>query len=462
MSDFAVRADRLRAGFYTSHSGENTRRRAAYMATWAVFVVNGVFIVVLWYRGGNVSAVNSPGQLLSSIGRITGLLGAYLLLVQVLLLARLHWIERMVGFDHLTVWHRVNGKLCLYLVLAHVVFITIGYTLTDRITLRAEIGALLGMYPGMVTATVGTCLMVLVVASSLVIIRHRLRYELWYLVHLAAYASVLLTWFHELPTGNEFVTNPAASSYWTALYLITIALIILFRFIQPTFRAMWHRMRVIDITAEDSDVVSVRISGSQLARLHARPGQFFLWRFLTRDRWWESHPFSLSAAPKENELRITVKSSGDFSSRLKTLKPGTAIVAEGPFGVFTEAARRCENAVLIAGGIGITPVRALAEVLEGNVIVIYRVVHESGIIFRDELDRLVQKRGITVHYVTGDHSAPGGEHLMSPEHLTRLVPDIRSRDVFVCGPPGMANLIQRNTLHAGVPPAQIHMERFAL
>jgi predicted ferric reductase len=311
-----VQASMPTRSYFAPAAAASRRRRwlAAGWAFWLVVAVNAAIVTALWVNDGGISAVHDPGTLLTSAGRITGLLGAYLLLVQVLLLARLPWIERMAGFDRLTVWHRLNGKLCLYLVLAHVVFITAGYTLTDKISLKAEVQVLLENYPGMVTATIGTVMIVLVAVSSFVIVRKRLRYEAWYLVHLLAYAGIVFAWFHELPTGNDFITNATASAYWTGLYLATLALLVSFRVGQPALRAWWHRLHVVGVNAETPNVVSVHISGRRLDRLGARAGQFFLWRFLSSSRWWESHPFSLSQAPDGRSLRITVKHSGDFQN----------------------------------------------------------------------------------------------------------------------------------------------------
>lgn len=429
---------------------------------WTVVTANALAIVWLWVQGGNVSGVHSPGQLLDSLGRITGLLAAYLLLIQVLLLARLPWIEHAAGFDHLTVWHRRNGKMCLYLIVAHVVLITVGYAFTDHITVSHEVSVLLANYPGMVTATIGTVLLILVVVSSLVIVRRRLRYEAWYLVHLTAYAGILLAWFHEIPTGNEFLTNPAAAQYWTALYLATLALLVLFRVVQPAFKGYRHRLRVAEVTAEGPNAVSVRIVGQHLDRLGARAGQFFLWRFLGSGRWWESHPFSLSAAPDGRSLRITVKHSGDFTSRVGTLRPGTAVLAEGPFGVFTEAVRRRDRVALIAGGIGITPIRALLEEMDGDLVVVYRVLRPDDVILGDELAELTARRGAVLHLVSGDHADPGNGHLLSPAHLRALIPDLDQRDVYICGPPAMMTAVEISVRQAGIPSKFIHTERFAL
>src|SRR6185312_13113064 len=193
---------------------------------WAILLVNAAAIVWLWVYGKNISGVHGWGDLWTSIGRLTGLLSAYLALVQVLLLARLPWLERVLGFDQLTVWHRLNGKSCLYLVLAHVVFITIGYASMDQVGIPTEASRLLSDYPGMVAATVGTVVMIGVVVTSLVIVRRRLPYEFWYAVHLLVYVGIALAWFHQIPTGNELTANATAANYWTSLYLATAALLL--------------------------------------------------------------------------------------------------------------------------------------------------------------------------------------------------------------------------------------------
>jgi predicted ferric reductase len=447
---------------------EGTRRairgRVAAAALAAIALGNAAWIVWLWAHGGNLQHLSRPGDLLTSLGRITGLLGAYLALVQVLLLARLPALERLAGFDRLTRWHRWNGHACLELVLAHVVLIVWGYALLDRFSVGHELSTMLGggVYPGMITATVGTGLFVAVVVTSLVVVRRLLRYEWWQAIHLAAYAGIALAWFHEIPTGNELVVDTVAADYWRAIAAATLALLVVYRFGMPVLRAFRHRLRVESVVVEGPGVVSVRIGGRRLDRLGARAGQFFLWRFLDRRRWWSAHPFSLSARPDGRSLRITVKALGDFSARLAEVRPGTRVLAEGPFGTFTAAARRRERALLIAGGIGVTPIRALLEELGGDVVVLYRAIAAEDLVLAGELDALAAERGARVHHVVGDHAAPGGDRLLSPEHLRELVPDLDWRDVFLCGPPGMTAAIERSLRAARVPRSHVHIERFAL
>ena len=442
--------------------GTFTRRRVAAGLVGLLVVGNAVGITWLWVHGGNLT-IHSTGDLFTSIGRLTGLQSAYLALIQVVLLASIPALERVVGFDRLTRWHRWNGHACIDLVIAHVVFTVWGYSMLDKFTLGKEIRTMLGggIYPGMITATVGTALLIGVVATSLVIVRRRLSYEWWYAVHLMAYAGIALSWFHEIPTGNELVLDRIAADYWRGLFIATLTILVGFRVLVPAYAAFRHRLRVAEVKEEAPGVVSITITGRNLDRLRARPGQFFLWRFLDRHRWWSAHPFSLSAAPDGRSLRITVKALGHHSGRLARVKPGTRVVAEGPLGVFTDELRRHDKALLIAGGIGITPIRALLERMHGDAVVLYRVISEVDLVFRDELEQLVADGRATVHYVVGDHRGEGRD-LLSPSHLLELVPDIAERDVFLCGPPAMIDAIHKNLRHAQVPRRNVHAERFAL
>ena len=439
-------------------------RRRATAALLAAFVVgNALLITWLWVHGGNLHP-KTTGDLFTGIGRLTGLLGAYLALVQVVLLARLPVLERLVGFDRLTVWHRWNGHVCIDLIVAHVVLTVWGYALLDRISLPNEVSTMLGggIYPGMITATIGTGMLLAVVGTSIVIARRRLSYEWWYAVHLLAYGGIALSWFHEIPTGNELVLDRLAANYWRGLYLVTLALLVGYRVLVPAVNAFRYRLRVVAVHDEGPGVISLQIDGRRLDRLHARAGQFFLWRFLGRGRWWASHPFSLSAAPDGRTLRITIKDLGDFTSRVGTIRPGTRIVAEGPFGVFTDAFRRRPKVALIGGGIGITPIRSLLEEMSGDLVVVYRVISDDDVIFGDELRDLAARKGAALHIVAGDHLSAEGRNLLSPGHLQELVPDLAEREVYVCGPPAMADAARKSVRKAHVPSRYIHTERFAL
>jgi predicted ferric reductase len=412
-------------------------------AAAALALGNAVVVVALWGPAG-VRDIHDTASLLTGLGRITGLLGAYLALVQLLLLARIPGLD----LERLARVHRWNGFACLTLLFAHTALIVAGYTVGDRIALWDEIGRLISGYPGVITATAGLVALIGVTVTSVVVVRRRLRYESWYFVHLYAYLGVALAFSHQLATGSEFVGRPGARAYWYALYAVTLGSLVVFRLALPLWRSARHRLRVVRVVEEGPGVVSLEIGGARLDRLKARTGQFFTWRFLTRHHWWEAHPFSLSAAPDGRRLRITVKGLGDYTTSLRDVRPGTRVIVEGPFGGFRAAGRRV---ALIAGGVGITPVRALLEDLPGDIAVIYRASREDEVILRAELDELAGRRGADLHYVVG------GEPL-SPERLLELVPDLAERDIFVCGPPAMTEAVRAT----GVPRRHLYVERFAL
>jgi predicted ferric reductase len=428
-----------------------------------LLVANVVLVVGLWLRSGGLAGLGNTGDLVTSIGRITGLVGTLLVLVQLLLIARLPVLERSVGFDRLTVWHRRNGRVAIGLLLAHAVLITIGYALRGRISLPAEVKRLLLNTPGILTATAGTLLLVAVVATSVVIARRRLRYETWYFVHLYSYLAIALAFSHQMATGTSFIGDAAAQAYWWTVYGATLGALVVFRLLLPFVRNLRHGLRVDRVVQEGPGVVSMYVTGRHLDLLRARAGQFFLWRFLTKDSWWQSHPFSLSAAPDGRSLRITVKALGDFTERIGDIRPGTRVVAEGPFGHFTADKQRRRDVALIAGGVGITPMRGLLEELApgSDVDLVYRVVDAQDAVLLDELHDVAATRRAKVHLVAGDHRDPAARRLLSPAHLRDLIPDIERRDVFLCGPPAMADATEASLRAAGVPRASIHTERFA-
>jgi predicted ferric reductase len=470
-------------------------RRLTLLAIWLFLAGNAAGIVWVWSAGGADGLGyhwHSLDTALVGMGRLTALLAGYLALVEVLLLARLPFLERAVGFDRLTVWHRRNGFLVIALVVAHVVFSVWGYAMQDGNSFLTEYsnwltlpqpgaatisggigGAISGQhhtvalaptspYPGIITATVGTALLLAVVATSVVAVRRKLSYEWWYAIHFTVYAAIALSWFHMIPDGNELVIDRVAAGYWRGLFALTLALVLYFRVARPLVQATRFDLRVTEVVREAPGVVSLRIGGGGLDRLGARPGQFFLWRFLTRGFWYTTHPFSLSEAPNGDSFRITVKALGDHTSRVGEIPVGTRVLAEGPFGVFTAESSRTRKALLIAGGIGITPVRALLERMDGDVVVLYRVVSNDDIVFAGELDRIAARLGARIEYVVGDHTSPEARDLLSTAHLALLVPDIAGRDVYVCGPPGMIDRIVPSLREAGVPRNRLHVERFAL
>ena len=449
------------------------RRRVPLPRAWnvrlsdvvALLAGNALLIVGMWVRHGGLQQLGTPGGLLTAAGQLSGLLGAYLILVQVLLMSRIPWLEQLLGMDRLTGAHRWVGFGAVSLLLAHGALVIVGYALGDGSTILGEAITILTTYQYVLLATIGMALFVAVAVSSIRAARVRLSYETWYGIHLYVYLAVALAFLHQLAVGADFINDPVARLYWIGLYVVTFGALLAFRVGMPVLRSWRHRFRVANVVEEGPGVVSVYVTGRDLDQLPVRAGQYFLWRFLTRDGWWRAHPFSLSAAPNGEWLRLTVKDLGDWSARLQRLAVGTRVFAEGPYGILTGARRTQPGVVLIAGGIGITPLRALLEELparRGDLTLIYRARSWQDVVFRAELDVLMERRGATVHYVIGQRAGHEPRHdPLSARSLQRLVPGIAHSDVFLCGPTGMMEAVRDSLRRLRVPDAQVHWEQFA-
>jgi predicted ferric reductase len=440
------------------------RARAADRA-WVVemiVAVNAALIVGMWVRHGGISAASAPGGIATAAGQLTGLLGTYAVLIQLLLMARLPWLERYVGLDHLAVWHRWNGFLSVNLLVAHTVLITIGYATSNRATLWGQTRDFVGNYADVLMAYVALAILVAVGITSARAARRRLRRETWYFVHLYAYLAVALGFAHQLAVGNDFVTDPLARAWWVALYLVVIGIIVTWRVVLPWRFNTRHRLKVKNVVREAPGVVTINLSGRHLGAIGAQPGQFFLWRFLTRDGWWKCHPFSISAAPTARSLRITVKDLGDTTHDLQSIKSGTPVFAEGPFGTFTAQRRMGRPMLFIAGGIGITPIRAMLDDVpsRSRCTLLYRVNGQDDIVFGKELTDIAARKGVEVHFLVGIEIGDDQTDQLGIPAITRLVPDVIERDCFVCGPPALISAVCRRLHAIGVPNSSVHFERF--
>jgi predicted ferric reductase len=419
---------------------------------YAVLLANAVVVTVFFVQAGFAS------NTLIVLGRLAGLYGALLMAFQLLLVARLPWFDRRIGMDRLTSWHRWTGFSVLWLLLAHAVFIVFGYAQSSSLDPVNQLVDLAETVEGVLRAIVALAIIIVVGVVSARYARRRLAYETWHFIHLYTYVAVVLAFTHQVAAGTTFTSSPVAKTYWYAVWGVALAAVFTGRLVLPLWRNLRHQLRVTAVVPENDDVVSVYVTGRDLDRLPARAGQFFLWRFLTRDRWWQANPFSLSAAPDGRTLRLTVKRAGDGSAALRQLKPGTRVFAEGPYGAFTTLHRTRPDALLIAGGVGVTPIRALLEELHGHAVVIYRVATDRDAVLYDELRELALAKGAELHLVTG----PAVPDRLAPGELARLVPDIAGRDVYLCGPPPMMNAVLGSLRELGVPRTQTHFERFSL
>ena len=416
--------------------------------------------VSLWLFDTQAGAVNNTATAMLAAGRITGLIAGYLLFIQLLMMSRVSWLEEWVGARDLLRWHRWLGTTLVVGVLAHIVFITYGYALTANAKVVDQAWTIVTTFPDMLKAVAATVILVVISLISIRAARNKLPYELWHLIHLTGYLVLLLGYGHQVATGAD-LSGKFSSVFWPAMTALVISALVWGRLVEPLWLNARHRFEVAEVVAEGAaNTFSIYIDGKKLQKLPAQAGQFMRWRFLTRNGWWQSHPFSLSAAPNSEWLRLTVTAVGGHTQRLALMKPGTPVWAAGPFGTFTAQRRTRRRALLIAGGSGIAPIRALLEDMPPDTIVIYRASRPDELVFRGELEELAERRDAWVRYIVGSRNDPGPRRLFTPTGLLGLVPDVSRRDVYLCGPPGLVEAAVGTLRELDVPDSQLHLDPF--
>lgn len=425
-----------------------------YMALWLI-AAGAVAVTAL-------AGISAPIPLrfnLPLLAHTSGLLAGYGVTVMVALMSRSPALERGVGADRLARRHGIGGRSIFSLILIHGIAATAAWAMVQGTSLWAATIDVLTM-PGLIAATAGTVIFLSVGIISAQSVRRKLRYEAWHVLHLLTYVAIALSFSHEL-AGPDLAGLPLVQVAWSLLYTFSFGLILQYRVLSPLTQLWRHRLRVDYVVNEGAGAASIILRGRHLNELNAESGQFFRWRFLTSAMWRSSHPFSLSAPPHHEFLRITVKAVGDGTRLIHSVRPGTRVLAAGPYGAMTNERRQGRGALLIGGGVGITPMRALFETLPvdgSELTLLYRASSADEILFRDELEHIARHRGAQLIFLTGPSSDP--RNAITAHSLRAMVPDLLARDVYCCASPRFSAAVTTALTQAGLPRGQLHHEEF--
>lgn len=429
-----------------------------------VFWGNWLFIAAFWWVKSSQLIAEGGGSTIIAFGQLAGLTGAYMVLLQFFLMSRTVWLEKTFGLDTLSRMHHTNGQWGIFFLISHPILISWGYGRSEGRDFFSQLISFITENNLLLRAALALGLFILVAGFSIYIVRRKLIYESWYFVHLAVYVAVFLALRHQLEFGSTLIASKIFYTYWALLYVVVFLNHLSFRLFSPVFNYFTHEFYVEKIEKENYNTVSVYIKGKNLQNFKIEPGQFMILRFLTREFWWQGHPFSLSMPPDGEVLRVTIKDVGDFTHKVPNIPVGTKIFIEGPYGVFTQSSS--SKILLIAGGIGITPIRSLMEdaLKRGkDAVLLYGNKKEEDIVFKNELSNLQKNPGARViNIISGDINFAGEKGRIDEEKIKRLVPDFSSREVFLCGPPAMINSILEIFKKFDFPLSKIHYEKFSL
>ena len=415
-------------------------------------------VLVLWTREA-LDSVGGVSAALKAGGRIIGIFAGCLLLMQVLSMSRLRWLNQRVGMAELHVVHREIGSLLTVAVLLHVSLGVEGSALANHVAPIEQLRTILAL-PNMVSASIGTLVLLSVGVLAIRIVRTTMPHEVWHALHMTSYAVLVLTYAHQFTAGSEISHLGLARAVWVGCYVFVVAVWLWGRVLTPIRVNLRHRLRVTKVVAEGPRAFSIHLTGRLLDEMQVRAGHSLHWRFLTGPYWWQSHPFSLSAAPTKQCLRLTINVAGRYTEQLRRVRPGTRLLCSDPFGVSTADRRTRRRSVVIGAGSGIAPARALLEELPPGTSFIYRARSVDDLIFRNELQRLANEREAQIFVIVGSRYDPGPASALTTGGIRWMVPDVGRRDVFVCGPPGLVDDVAATLAQLKLPRRQLHLLHF--
>jgi predicted ferric reductase len=454
----------LRRQYRLRSFGRNLRADLLTVIAW----VSVAMSIALWLADGGLNKITNVGTALTAVGIVTGLVATDLVVLMLLLAARIPLVDRAFGHDHAVAVHSKLGKWVIYGLLLHGWFLLCGYAAKDGLGLAAELSSLLSV-GDLVLGVCALGILIVVAVTSIISVKKSLPYEVWHVIHLATYIAVGFSLPHQFSMSGLLGPTKMARWYWIGMFLVTGFAILAYRVFLPVFASLEHQLVVTKVRYEANDVVSIEMQGRNLPALDVEGGQFFHWRFLAKGLWWHQHPFSVSAAPTSDTLRITIRALGRGTEALMNVRPGTRVMIEGPYGIFSHMTRTLPGLVLVGIGIGIAPIRALLEatdVVPGRTTVILRGHTPGQLYLLREIQVLCQERGARLITLVGSRTSNrlGETGWMPASHrgnrLVDLVPYVADSDLYVCGPQTASDLVIADALACGTPSGSIHNERF--
>jgi predicted ferric reductase len=433
------------------------QKRAYMRAAFYLGVVVTLGVIMTGWWSMNGGHLNNYADRLVVIGRLFGLLAAWSVILQIILMSRVPFIERNFDLHDNIQLHTYNGYAMLATISGHVIFLVLGYALPTQFGLWDQFVIFNTQYSDVFLATIGTIIFFGASALSLQVVRKKMQYEVWMLTHVTVYLAIAMTFLHQINTGGDFIHNAWFTAFWYALYILAFVLWLRYRVLQPLVLLLKFDFKVSKIEMTARSTYSVTLTGKHVENFQFVSGQYATWRFLSKNLWYEAHPFSISSVVGSNTLRFTVKATPSLTERIAQVPIGTRVIIDGPRGSFTaERAEKSENVLLIAGGIGVTPYLSTIDALinEGKrVTLLYSARTSVDVAFGKELMAL-EARGVVIRVYLTENS-----ELITPDVIKSAIKD--DSIVYICGPDAMSQSFSATLRGMGLNKKNIITERFA-
>lgn len=397
-----------------------------------------------------------------------GYVGLAIMAAQFALVSRVQFVSGIFGQDALQYFHKQMGYAVTGFVLAHPMLLFLHglpwgmlnpFTLEHRWVWRFGAIAFWGL--------------ALIVCLAAFRKRLKISYEWWHVTH-ALIAAVALSsaLVHVYLVGYDS-SRTAMRVLWSLYLLILFGLVVRYRILRPL--RMWRRpWEVVDNITECGNARTLVLHPIDHDGFTFEPGQFAWLNTGKTPFHFDQHPISISSSAENGancEITFTIKALGDWSGKVvPAIKPGTRVWLDGPYGVLSIDRDQGPGYVMIAGGVGITPLHSMCETLamrdDCRPVVLFYAAHEyDELIFRKEFEELPKRMNLKLVCVLEKPSLgwEGERGHITAQLLRRCLPKQYKRfQFFMCGPTPLMDAVERELQEIGVGSELVHSERFDL
>ena len=392
-----------------------------------------------------------------------GYSGLAMMGLQIGLTARFRYVTKPWGEDVIYHFHRQISLIAVGLIVTHAVVLTAG-----RPQMLAPLNMLQAPWSARF-AIVSIVALIALVVAALWRVRLKIGYEAWHLSHVVLAVVAIAAGIAHMVGSGVYLVDPWKRALWIGLTIFWIGLLLYVRIVKPLFM-LRRPYRVAEVRGERGDTSTLVMRPDGHPGFRFTPGQFG-WLTL-----WGSpfkitgHPFSFSSSAEaaDGRVEMTIRNLGDFTSAIPKVSQGQRVYLDGPYGAFT-IGNPADMHVLIAGGIGVTPMMSMIRTLADRgdrrpVTLLYGSRDWDSITFREELEALKARLNLTVVHVLANPPAgwTGEQGFVTADLFRRhLPPPYAAHEYFICGPNVMMDAIERALGHMRVPLSKYHSERYS-
>ena len=392
-----------------------------------------------------------------------GYSGLAMMGLQIGLTARFRYVTKPWGEDVIYHFHRQISLIAVGLIVTHAVILTAG-----RPQMLAPLNMLQAPWSARF-AIVSIVALIALVVAALWRVRLKIGYEAWHLSHIILAVVAIAAGIAHMVGSGVYLVDPWKRALWIGLTIFWIGLLLYVRIVKPLFM-LRRPYRVAEVRRERGDTSTLVMRPDGHPGFRFTPGQFG-WLTL-----WGSpfkitgHPFSFSSSAEaaDGRVEMTIRNLGDFTSAIPKVSEGQRVYLDGPYGAFT-IGNPADMHVLIAGGIGVTPMMSMIRTLADRgdrrpVTLLYGSRDWDSITFREELEALQARLNLTVVHVLANPPAgwTGEQGFVTADLFRRhLPPPYAAHEYFICGPNVMMDAIERALGHMRVPLSKYHSERYS-